>query len=260
MNSNQYPQSTPSNLPEPQPTPVKVYFPIVEPTLIYVILLVLAPIFFYYSTLSDVGQRIFIEDWAKINEKIYAGEYYRLFTSMFLHLDLMHILFNGYALYLFGRNVESLFGHVRFAIIYFMGGLAGSIGSLLYTDAPSIGASGAVFAVFGAMGVYYYRHRHFYGDMASVRLRQMAMLAFINIVFGLMPGSQIDNAAHIGGLAGGVVLAWFICPEFEQRRDELQANTIQIVDTNTPEKWLMAPLLFGVGIVASVAYAASVLG
>lgn len=260
MNSNQYPQSTSSNSPEPQTAQVKISLPTVEPILIYIILLVLAPIFFYYSTLSEVGQHFFIEDWAKINEKIYAGEYYRLFTSMFLHLGLMHILFNGYALYLFGRDVESLFGHVRFGIIYLMGGLAGSIASLLYTNAASIGASGAVFSVFGAMGVYLYRHRHFYGDMASVRLRQMGMLAFINIAFGLMPGTQIDNAAHIGGLAGGVVLAWFICPEFELKRDELQAETVQIIDTNTPEKWLMAPLLFGVGIVVSVAYAASVLG
>lgn len=259
MNSDQYPQST-TEPQEPQPPQVKISLPTVEPILVYAILLILAPIFLYYSTLDNFAQNQFLDEWAKINQKVYDGEYYRLFTSMFLHLNELHILFNGYALYLFGRDVESLFGHVRFGIIYVMGGLAGSIGSLLYTDAASIGASGAVFAVFGAMGVYLYRHRHFYGEMASVRLRQMAMLAFVNIIFGLLPSTRIDNAAHIGGLAGGIVLAWFICPEFELQRDPLQVESVQIVDTNTPEKWVIAPFLFGVGMIASVGYAASVLG
>jgi rhomboid protease GluP len=260
MNSDQYPQTSTTDSPESRSAQVKISLPTVEPILVYAILLALAPIYFYYSTLNAVDQNIFLNDWAKINQKVYEGEYYRLFTSMFLHLNTMHILFNGYALYLFGRDVESLFGHVRFGIIYFMGGLAGSIASLLYTDAPSIGASGAVFAVFGAMGVYLYRHRHFYGDMASARLRQMAILAGANIVLGFIPDIRVDNAAHIGGLIGGIVLAWFICPEFELLRDPLQIESVQIVDTNTPEKWVMAPLLFGVGIVVSVAYAASVLG
>lgn len=260
MNSDQYPQSTTTDSPEPPSSQVKISLPTVEPFLVYVILLVLAPIFFYYSTLNLVEQNLFLDNWAKINEKVYEGEYYRLFTSMFLHLNLMHILFNGYALYLFGRDVESLFGHVRFGIIYLMGGLAGSIGSLLYTNAASIGASGAIFAVFGAMGVYLYRHRHFYGEMASARLRQMGILALINIGLGLVPNMRIDNAAHIGGLAGGIVLAWFICPEFELQRDPLEVESVQIVDTNTPEKWIMAPLLFGVAMVVSVVYAASVLG
>ncbi len=249
-----------------QPSPngnavrVRITLPTVEPILTYSILAVLALIFMYYSTLTLPEKNAFFLRWAKRNDLVYAGEYYRLFTSMFLHLDATHILFNGWALYLFGREVESLFGHVRFAIIYVMGGLAGSIGSLLYTDAISLGASGAVFAVFAAMGVYLYQHQHLYGELARVRLMQMAALGIINIIFGLMPGMRIDNAAHIGGALGGFILAWFISPEFQPRQDPEHMGQVIMIDANTPDKWIIAPVLFGVGIVTSVAYAAAVLG
>lgn len=239
---------------------VRITLPTVQPILIYLILGIIGIIYIYGNSLGSYQSRLFMLDWAKVNESIlYDSEYYRLFTCMFFHLDLMHILFNGYALYIFGRDVESLFGHIRFALIYVLGGITASLASLLYTDAASIGASGAIFAIFSAMGVYLYRHRHLYGEGAQRRLSQMGILALINIGFGLLPDANIDNAAHIGGLVGGFVLAWFICPEFEVQRDLIQPGGIRIVDVNTPNKWMFVPVLFAAGIVASVAYAVSVL-
>jgi rhomboid protease GluP len=238
---------------------IKITLPTVQPILTYAILSVISLIFLYSTTLDPLGERLFLLDWAKINDRIlYDGEYYRLLTCMFLHLNMAHLLFNGYALYLFGRDVESLFGHVRFAVIYFMGGITGSVASLLYTDAISIGASGAIFAVFSAMAVYLYRHRHFYGEGARRRLSQMAILAVINIAFGLS-NNNVDNAAHIGGLLGGFVLGWFISPEFEIQRDLVEPNGVRVVDTNTPNKWMLVPVIFAAGIAASVAYAVAVL-
>ncbi|NDJ85095.1 MAG: rhomboid family intramembrane serine protease [Chloroflexi bacterium] len=258
MESNPF-EPTPSQPPPgAEKKPVIVSFPTVQPVITYAILVIIGLVFLYSTSLTVADRSFFFERWAKDNDKVYGGEYYRLFTSMFLHLNFLHILFNGWALYLFGRDVESLFGHIRFAIVYFLGGLAGSIGSLLYTEANSIGASGAIFSIFAAMGFYLYRHRHLYGQFASVRLRQMVMLGVINIVFGLSPGTNIDNAAHLGGAIGGFLLAWFISPEYEPRRTAQEQITM--VDTNTPEKWAVAPVLFGVGIVATVAYAAAVLG
>ncbi len=239
---------------------VRITLPTVQPILTYSILAVLFLIFAQYSAMTAYERSEFWLKWAKVNEKVYDGEYYRLFTAMFLHLDLAHLLFNSWALYLFGRDVEGLFGHVRFAIIYVLGGLAGSVASLLYTDAPSLGASGAIFAVFSAMGVYLYQHRHLYGKFANMRLMQMASLGVVNIIFGLLPETRIDNAAHIGGALGGFILAWFICPEFQPRQDPNETGKLQMIDANTPEKWIIAPVLFGVGMVASVAYAASMLG
>lgn len=250
---------TPNTPPSPNHR-VRITLPTVQPILTYIILGIIGVIYLYGNSLGALQSQLFMLDWAKINERIlYDGEYYRLFTSIFFHLDMMHILFNGYALYLFGRDVESLFGHVRFALIYVLGGITASLASLLYTDAVSIGASGAIFAIFSAMGVYLHRHRHLYGDGAQRRLSQMGILALINIGFGLLPDANIDNAAHIGGLVGGFILAWFICPEFEVQRDLIQPGGVRIVDVNTPNKWMFAPILFAAGIVASVAYAVSVL-
>lgn len=240
----------------PQQRGIPVRFPTVEPRLTYILIAILTLIFFYSQSLDPVQLNNFQFNWAKINGQIYDGEYYRLVTSMFLHLDLMHWGFNCFALYIFGRDVESLFGHLRFALIYFLGGLAGSVGSLLYTDAPSIGASGAIFAIFSAMGVYIYIHRHIYGELANLRLRQLFALGVINIIIGLAPGSNIDNAAHLGGLLGGFVLAWFICPEYEPR--QMIDQGVIMVDTNTADKWMITPIIYGIAIVASVLFATSV--
>lgn len=247
--------------PSPPPPPrqeslITVIFPTVEPVLTYLILGFIGVIFFYINS-TDTFQEM-VDKWAKINSRIIEdGEYYRLFTSMFLHLDVAHIGFNGLALYIFGREVETLFGHVRFALIYVLGGLTGSIASLLYVEAPSIGASGAIFAVFGASGVYWYYHKQFYGQIANARLRQMAALAAINIFFGLAPGTNIDNAAHLGGLAGGLILAWFIAPKFKPQPVEMMTFEVEMKDTNTLEQWLIAPIVYSVCMVIWLFYATS---
>ena len=245
---------------QPAPTQrrgIPVRFPTVEPILTYVILAVIALVYFYAESLGTGLERNRFEvDWIKINSAVYDGEYYRLFTSMFLHADIMHWGFNSLTLYFFGRDVERLFGHVRFAIIYILGGLAGSVGSLIYTANASLGASGAIFAVISAMAVYIYIHREIYGEFGFRRLRQLVFFGGISIFYGFLPDSRIDNAAHVGGLLGGFILAWFICPEYEPRQTIDQR--IVMVDTNTTEKWLITPILFAIGIVVSVAYAASV--
>ncbi len=142
-------------------------------------------------------------------------ELHRLFTAMFLHSPstIAHIAFNMYALFVLGRDVELLFGHTRFAIIYFLGGLAGSILSVTFGDygVPSVGASGAIFAIFAAQGVFVYRNRQVYGNRARAILTNIALLLGLNLFLGFsIP--NIDNLGHIGGLIGGALLAWFIGP------------------------------------------------
>ena len=246
------------NQPQPTQQPQVIRLERTTPVLTYGLLALLAMIFFYATTLDNsvpvarfqdgtliTERELFLLDWAKINELVFQGEYYRLFTSMFIHLEAMHFFFNAYALYLFGREVESLYGHVRFAIIYVLGGLAGSVASLLFTDGLSIGASGAIFAIFAASGVYFYHHQRLFGSGARQRLVQMGVLALINIILGVtIP--RIDNAAHLGGMLGGFILAWFMAPEHEiQGRD---VGNPHIVDTNTVRNWVFVPVVFSMAL------------
>jgi rhomboid protease GluP len=109
--------------------------------------------------------------------RVLRGEYYRLVTSMFLHLGLAHIFFNGWALWSFGQTVERLFGHTRFVLIYFLGGLCGSIASFIFTRGLSVGASGAIFAIFGAEMVFLYHNRRVLGEAARQDLQSLIFLA-----------------------------------------------------------------------------------
>ena len=141
------------------------------------------------------------------------GEFYRMFTAMFLHGSPGHIFFNVYALFIVGRTVEPIFGRARFLLIYFLGGLTGSAFSLALggIEGASVGASGAVFAIFAAEAWHLFQHRGVYANVKA-RLRHMLFLIGINLVIGFLPGSRIDNWGHIGGMLSGLLLAWRIGP------------------------------------------------
>ncbi len=137
---------------------------------------------------------------------IMNSEFYRLFTSAFLHIGLIHLMFNMWALYVVGPQVENLFGKAKFLIIYFGGILISSLVSLVFIDVVTVsaGASGAIFALFGALLYFGYNYRAYLGN---VMLRQILPVIGINIVIGLItPG--INNAAHLGGLVGGLLLGY----------------------------------------------------
>ena len=260
----QQPSSPPERPPQPTPTQqglrrVAVQMPVASPILTYGLLGIIVLIFMYYMALSADSQIAFLNDWAKINSAIKDGEYYRLFTSMFLHLNLMHIVFNGYALYIIGRDVEALFGHARFAVIYFLGGLSGALASFVFTGAPSVGASGAIFAIFGAEMVYFYNHRKLHGEVGRRHLNQLVILMFVNLALGFFSSAtanfRIDNAGHIGGLIGGVVLAWFIGPEYKVRPDPQAQGGLSVVDENPVSRWALSSAIYAAGLAVALVYA-----
>ncbi|HEX9312472.1 MAG TPA: rhomboid family intramembrane serine protease [Actinomycetota bacterium] len=131
------------------------------------------------------------------------GQYWRLFTAMFLHAGLVHIAFNMYALYLFGYLIEEAFGKVRFLLIYLVAGLLASVASYTFSDphAVAVGASGAIFGLLGAWVAYNYRRRG--TPAAAFQLRWALMLIGINLILGFSI-AIIDNNAHIGGLIAGI--------------------------------------------------------
>ncbi len=135
------------------------------------------------------------------------GDFWRLFTAMFLHHDLFHILFNAWALWIFGTMVERDFGTARFVLIYVLTGFLASTTSYAFGPVGTIGvgASGAIFGVFGAFVAYNYRRRHL--ALASANLRWASTLLLINLVFAFaVPG--IDWRAHLGGFVAGLAAGW----------------------------------------------------
>ena len=146
----------------------------------------------------------------KINSRIADGELWRLFTPMLLHGSFLHIGFNMYALNIFGPQLERQFGHLRFLALYVLGGFAGNVGSMIFSAAPSLGTSTAIFGLLGAQGVFIYQNRELLGARAQGALRSILAIAGINLVIGLSPG--IDNWGHLGGLVGGSLFTWFAGP------------------------------------------------
>jgi membrane associated rhomboid family serine protease len=127
------------------------------------------------------------------------GDWWRLVTSMFLHYSLVHIGFNMYALWVIGRVVEQYLGTVRYIGLFFVSGLAGAAGALLQGPAtPTLGASGAIFGILGAMVVLEWQHT---GRLAG---QAMALVAINLVISFLIPG--ISWGGHIGGLIGGVLV------------------------------------------------------
>jgi membrane associated rhomboid family serine protease len=131
------------------------------------------------------------------------GQFWRLFTAMFLHAGLLHLAFNAYALWLIGSMIETNLGRTRMVAIYFVTGFLASAASYAFSDVATIGvgASGAIFGIFGAFIAYNYRRRRL--AMAAANLRWAAMLLLLNLLLALGFGA-IDWRAHLGGLLAGI--------------------------------------------------------
>jgi membrane associated rhomboid family serine protease len=136
---------------------------------------------------------------------VVTGEWYRLVTSGFLHADLLHIAFNMYLLYVLGRMIEPVVGHVRFGVVYFFSLLCGSFGALLLSpDVLTVGASGAVFGLMG-LAVIVQRSRGINPFDTGI-----GSLIVLNVVITFAFSGSISVGGHIGGLVGGLVAGWLI--------------------------------------------------
>lgn len=235
------------------------------PYLTYALVVINVGIFALRFILPELAETWFNAGFANSSLILQDGQYYRLFTTMFLHWSAPHILFNGLALYYIGSNLERLFGHLRFGIIYFLGGLLGSIAILFIPNAAGAGASGAVFAIWGAEVVFLYRHRKILAGAAQQRLQSSLVLMVMNFVAGFtgnavadIVGSdqaRIGNLAHLGGLVGGALLAWIIAPIFTAQRTldaATQKATVKITDSNPLDGHLREVLFFSCGLLALI--------
>jgi membrane associated rhomboid family serine protease len=146
---------------------------------------------------------------------VMQGQYWRLFTALFLHAGFLHLLFNLFALYVLGPPLERSIGALRFAICYLISGLISSAGVVVLTVigivqvAQLVGASGCIMGIVGAWAGFLLRHRH--APHAKQRLGNVLMIVAIQTAFDLST-PQVSMAAHLCGLFSGVVLGFVLAP------------------------------------------------
>ncbi len=176
--------------------------------------------------LNQPGGNVYIQGLLYGNG-VAQGDYWRLFTVMFLHAGVVHIGFNMFALWWLGSIVEQLIGPVRFLLVYLTSGLAGSAGALLLTNpnVPTVGASGAIFGILGALLILEFMQT---GSLAG----QAMTMIVINLALTVaIPGISIGG--HLGGLVGGIV------------------GTFALAKTrNIRPRWIGPAIVVGVGVVS----------
>ena len=182
------------------------------------------------QTLFDLG--------AMFPPAVANGQYWRLFSAMFLHAGLLHIGFNAYALWLFGRGIEGSLGRTWFVVLYFVSGFVASAASYAFgpVGALSVGASGAIFGIFGGFIAYNYRRRH--TALGAANLRSAVTLILLNALLAI-GYRAIDWRAHLGGLVAGLLVG-YVADALGSRRN---ARLIQV---------LAIAALIGVGVALAV--------
>ena len=175
--------------------------PIVTYTLIALCLIMFVISGFGIDTLT------LIKYGANIGGLVKSGEVFRLISYMFLHAGIIHIFFNMYSLYIVGPRVEDFFGKWKFLLIYMISGISGGLLSIAMNgDVVSVGASGAIFGLFGALLYFGYNYR---GYIGSIIRSQILPIVMYNLIIGLfIPG--IDMWGHVGGLIGGIITSYML--------------------------------------------------
>ncbi|MBN1312456.1 MAG: rhomboid family intramembrane serine protease, partial [Anaerolineae bacterium] len=180
------------------------------------------------------------------NFLIVQGQLWRLFTPMFLHGGFVHLGVNSYSLYLIGPRVERSFGHFRFLAIYVLSGVAGSVVSFALGPYQSIGASGALFGLIGALVPMLYLNRKIFANTRQ-QIANIIIVIGLNLFYGFSAGG-IDNWAHIGGLVSGLALAWPTAPRYVLRLSTM--DTVRLDDESSISiAWLVYSLsALGLGL------------
>lgn len=199
-----------------------------QPIVTYIIMAVCI-ILFILMELSggSTNSQILLKYGANLDILVKNGEYYRLFTCIFLHIGIMHLICNMYSLYAIGREVESLFGKVKYIIIFILSGIFGSIMSIAFThNTISAGASGAIFGLLGALLYFGINYRTYLGEAIK---RTIIPIIVVNLIIGFF-AEGIDLAAHIGGLVGGVLVSMMVgIPDKSKTRDIVNGTILTII-------------------------------
>ncbi|SFJ20847.1 rhomboid protease GluP [Halobacillus dabanensis] len=189
-----------------------------KPRVTYFLLAINILIFLYIEWVGESTSVLtLIEYGAKYNPAIIDGEWWRIATSMFLHIGVLHLFMNMFALFYLGTAVEKLYGTWRFVFIYMLSGLFGGVASFMLNPHVAAGASGAIFGLFGALLFFGVQYKQLFFRTMGWNL---IFIVCLNIAFGLLV-PQVDNGAHIGGMIGGF-LATAIVRMPKQKKPQMQ--------------------------------------
>ena len=177
---------------------------IVTPILIALCIMVFLAMYIWGNGSEDsITLRLF---GANFRPLVQAGQVWRLATSMFLHIGLVHLVVNMYSLLIIGRQMEGFLGRWKFLAVYLGSGILGSLLSVVVHTSISAGASGAIFGLLGSLLYFGYHYRLYLGTVLKT---QVIPIILLNLLIGFMvPG--IDNFCHIGGLVGGYLLTMIV--------------------------------------------------
>ena len=176
--------------------------------------------------LSLVDYNGILNNFANYYLYVQNGEYYRLITSMFVHANILHLLSNMYALYVVGPIIEKYYGKGKYLLIYLGSGIIGSLFSVVLTNYASVGASGAIFGLFGALLYFGYKYR---ATLDGFLRSSIIPTLLLNLLLGFMiPG--IDISAHLGGLIGGLLLSYQVgVVNKEKTKDKINGLIIILI-------------------------------
>jgi rhomboid protease GluP len=258
---------TPDYAPPPAEVRPQFYIKLSKPRVTQVLLGVILAVFVVqvllgmllfgsWTSFANSNIEVLILMGAKVNPLIAQGEVWRLFTAMFLHGGIMHLLFNLYALYALGPLLEGYTGHIRFLTIFLVSGLYGSLLSYAFSSPISVGASGAIFGLLGGTLVFFLKYRDNFGGQGRAILQNMVVVLVLNLLIGFGSGF-IDNWGHIGGLLGGVLITVGIMPRYRSPAVvRLGAQPLEMADRRLAEiAWtVICLLILVVGVYAATAY------
>jgi membrane associated rhomboid family serine protease len=173
----------------------------------------------FLSRSPDINQDLLVTAGAQVNLLVSQGEVWRIFTAMFLHFSIIHIALNMLSLFFIGTAVEVFYGKWRYLVIYLGSGILGGVATyfLMPPDVIAAGASGSIFGVFGALGVFYLVNRRSLGTFGRGAITNWLFWLGLNLVWGFStPGIGILD--HLGGLVAGMILAALLIPKLRTRR------------------------------------------
>ena len=176
----------------------------------------------------EIDSRTLVEFGGNVGRYTINGEYFRLFCSIFLHANIIHLVCNMYSLYVIGPQVESFYGKLKYLFIFIFSGICGCLLSLAFVsdNIVSVGASGAIFGVLGSICYFGYHYRVYFGNIIK---SQIIPIIILNLLIGFTV-SGIDNFAHIGGLIGGVFASMAVgVPEKSSKGDKASGCLLLLI-------------------------------
>lgn len=199
-------------------TPTITYGLLIINTIVFILMYILG------NGSNDIGTLIKFGALAK--DLVLRGQYFRLLTSAFLHIGIMHLVCNMYALYILGKDIESYYGKIKYVFIYLTSALIGSLLSMVFMSEYSVsaGASGAIFGLMGSLLYFGYNYRVTLNNSIT---KQILPVIVLNLLIGFT-SSGINNYAHIGGLLGGYISSIVVGVKYKTSDSEQKNGSIAL--------------------------------